>query len=233
MAVNPDLLKILVCPLCKAPVNLTESGQGLKCSQCRRVYPIRDDIPVMLSAKRKLKTKDLFHRLPAKGPDSPGASALDGRLSAADLAGPRAEGRVPRLSKSRSWSKNASPAVFTAIRISTEVLTAGGKLGTAARLLTRRFDADRQSSRRTDQPGVHLPGVGKTDRRGTLSRSVQLYHGLVPPPDPSLHTRSHRRWRFSNGSASVAKRRRRLRFEAHPSEAARIDEDLEAAGLTS
>ena len=30
MAVNPELLKILVCPLCKAPVNLTESGQGLK-----------------------------------------------------------------------------------------------------------------------------------------------------------------------------------------------------------
>ena len=48
MAVNPELLKILVCPLCKAPVNLTEDGQGLKCSQCRRVYPIRDDIPVML-----------------------------------------------------------------------------------------------------------------------------------------------------------------------------------------
>jgi hypothetical protein len=29
MAVNAELLKILVCPLCKAPVNLTESGQGL------------------------------------------------------------------------------------------------------------------------------------------------------------------------------------------------------------
>jgi uncharacterized protein YbaR (Trm112 family) len=29
-------------------VVLTSSGQGLKCSQCRRVYPIRDDIPVML-----------------------------------------------------------------------------------------------------------------------------------------------------------------------------------------
>ena len=48
MAVNPELLKILVCPLCKATVNLTENGQGLKCSQCRRVYPIRDDIPIML-----------------------------------------------------------------------------------------------------------------------------------------------------------------------------------------
>jgi len=55
MAVNPELLKILVCPLCKAPVNLIESGQGLKCSQCRRVYPIRDDIPVMLISEAKIE----------------------------------------------------------------------------------------------------------------------------------------------------------------------------------
>jgi len=53
MAVNPELLKILVCPLCKVPVNLTENGQGLKCTQCRRVYPIRDDIPVMLISEAK------------------------------------------------------------------------------------------------------------------------------------------------------------------------------------
>ena len=55
MAVHPELLKILVCPLCKTPVLLTEDGQGLKCSQCRRVYPIRDDIPVMLVAEAKIE----------------------------------------------------------------------------------------------------------------------------------------------------------------------------------
>lgn len=48
MAISQDLLDILVCPLCKVPVKLTADGQGLKCSQCRRVYPIKDDIPVML-----------------------------------------------------------------------------------------------------------------------------------------------------------------------------------------
>jgi len=48
MAINQELLDILVCPLCKRPVKLTTDGQGLKCSQCRRVYPIKDDIPVML-----------------------------------------------------------------------------------------------------------------------------------------------------------------------------------------
>jgi len=55
MAVNPELLKILVCPLCKAAVEVVNNGQGLKCSQCHRVYPIRDDIPVMLVSEAKVE----------------------------------------------------------------------------------------------------------------------------------------------------------------------------------
>ncbi|MBZ5515012.1 MAG: Trm112 family protein [Acidobacteriia bacterium] len=54
MAVSQELLDILVCPLCKVPVKLTADGQGLKCGQCRRVYPIRDDIPVMLVDEAKI-----------------------------------------------------------------------------------------------------------------------------------------------------------------------------------
>jgi uncharacterized protein len=45
MAVSKELLDLLVCPLCKAPVKLTPDNHGLK---CRRVYPVREDIPVML-----------------------------------------------------------------------------------------------------------------------------------------------------------------------------------------
>ena len=48
MAVSKELLDILVCPLCKTPVKLTADEKGLKCGACHRVYPIRDDIPVML-----------------------------------------------------------------------------------------------------------------------------------------------------------------------------------------
>ena len=48
MAVDPELLSILVCPECKAPVHLVKNDTALKCEQCRRVYPIKDDIPVML-----------------------------------------------------------------------------------------------------------------------------------------------------------------------------------------
>ena len=48
MAVSPELLEILACPACKTPVVLVKNGAGLKCSRCHRVYPIKDDIPVML-----------------------------------------------------------------------------------------------------------------------------------------------------------------------------------------
>lgn len=48
MALDPELLEILACPVCKVGVRLTDDGNGLKCDECRRVYPIRDDIPVML-----------------------------------------------------------------------------------------------------------------------------------------------------------------------------------------
>lgn len=43
-----DLLEMLVCPVCKKPVTLHADGTRLKCGECRRVYPIQDDIPIML-----------------------------------------------------------------------------------------------------------------------------------------------------------------------------------------
>lgn len=49
MAVSQELLDILVCPVCKTPVRMAPDGTGLKCATCRRVYAIKDDIPVMLS----------------------------------------------------------------------------------------------------------------------------------------------------------------------------------------
>ena len=48
MAVDQELLEILACPACKTAVRLVNDGQALKCDQCHRVYPIKDDIPVML-----------------------------------------------------------------------------------------------------------------------------------------------------------------------------------------
>lgn len=48
MAVSEELLEILACPACKAEVVVVAEGSALKCTECKRVYPIRDDIPVML-----------------------------------------------------------------------------------------------------------------------------------------------------------------------------------------
>ena len=48
MPVDPELLEILACPNCKTPVTLVKNGTALKCGTCKRVYSIKDDIPVML-----------------------------------------------------------------------------------------------------------------------------------------------------------------------------------------
>ena len=44
---NPRLLEILVCPLCKGPLVYDKSAQELICKGDRLAYPIRDDIPIM------------------------------------------------------------------------------------------------------------------------------------------------------------------------------------------
>lgn len=44
--IDPKLLEILACPVCKTEVRLAEDR--LVCVRCGRRYPIRDGIPVML-----------------------------------------------------------------------------------------------------------------------------------------------------------------------------------------
>ncbi len=48
MPINPELLEILACPKCKGDVHLTDAQDGLVCNGCKVMYPIKDDIPVML-----------------------------------------------------------------------------------------------------------------------------------------------------------------------------------------
>jgi hypothetical protein len=48
MPISPELLEILICPACKAKVEIKPDESGLKCVSCKRVYPIREEIPVML-----------------------------------------------------------------------------------------------------------------------------------------------------------------------------------------
>jgi hypothetical protein len=48
MGISKELLDILACPKCKGEIYLTEDGDGLVCDQCKLLYHIKDDIPIML-----------------------------------------------------------------------------------------------------------------------------------------------------------------------------------------
>ena len=47
------LLEILVCPLCKGPLDFLADKQELVCKADRLAYPIRDGIPVMLDEEAR------------------------------------------------------------------------------------------------------------------------------------------------------------------------------------
>jgi len=49
MAVSKELIAILVCPNCHGKIVYDEDAQTITCTgECRYVYPVRDDIPIML-----------------------------------------------------------------------------------------------------------------------------------------------------------------------------------------
>jgi len=53
MALSPELKEILACPKCKGDLEFREDLQQIHCKTCKLVYPIRDDIPVMLISEAK------------------------------------------------------------------------------------------------------------------------------------------------------------------------------------
>ena len=53
MTIGKELLDILACPKCKGRIFLNESHDGIICEGCRLLYPIEDDIPVMLIDEAK------------------------------------------------------------------------------------------------------------------------------------------------------------------------------------
>jgi len=48
MTVSKELLDILVCPQCKGDLIYIETKDGLVCDKCKLMYPVKEDIPVML-----------------------------------------------------------------------------------------------------------------------------------------------------------------------------------------
>jgi uncharacterized protein YbaR (Trm112 family) len=58
---DPKLLEILVCPLCKGPLVHHREAHELICKADRLAFPIRDGIPVMLvdEARRLEETEEV------------------------------------------------------------------------------------------------------------------------------------------------------------------------------
>ncbi len=53
MPIDKKLLEILACPKCKGDLQLKEDESGLVCENCKLVYPIKDEIPIMLIEEAK------------------------------------------------------------------------------------------------------------------------------------------------------------------------------------
>ena len=57
--VDPKLLEILVCPLCKGKLVYRKEARELVCRPDRLAYPVKDGIPVMLEEEaRKLPPEE-------------------------------------------------------------------------------------------------------------------------------------------------------------------------------
>ena len=50
---DPKLLEILVCPLCKGPLVWRKDAAELVCKGDRLAFPVKDDIPVMLEEEAR------------------------------------------------------------------------------------------------------------------------------------------------------------------------------------
>ncbi len=48
MSLNHDLLALLACPKCKEALSLLEDESGLACETCACIYPIENEIPILL-----------------------------------------------------------------------------------------------------------------------------------------------------------------------------------------
>ena len=55
---DPKLLEILVCPVCKGPLLLKKDAHELICKADRLAFPVKDDIPVMLEDEARTLPPD-------------------------------------------------------------------------------------------------------------------------------------------------------------------------------
>jgi uncharacterized protein len=56
-----QLLDALRCPLpeCRKPLQLAPDENSLQCTGCRRIYPVRDGIPVLLADQATVPSQSI------------------------------------------------------------------------------------------------------------------------------------------------------------------------------
>ena len=52
-----ELLEMLVCPACQQSLEYRPAPESLKCTQCHRVYAVKDGIPIMLIDEATVEDK--------------------------------------------------------------------------------------------------------------------------------------------------------------------------------
>ena len=64
MALDPQLLEILACPdTHHAPLEYDADAQTLTCTECGRIFEVRDGVPVVyrLNADSTVESKQVLH----------------------------------------------------------------------------------------------------------------------------------------------------------------------------
>jgi uncharacterized protein YbaR (Trm112 family) len=58
MKITEEFVDMMICPACGSKVHLKADGSAIKCDACRRVYPIEDDMPMMLPDKATIEDEE-------------------------------------------------------------------------------------------------------------------------------------------------------------------------------
>jgi hypothetical protein len=60
LPITPDFIETfsVVCPACRGRVVLKEDASGIKCTECRRVYPVRNDIPALIVEEATIEDEE-------------------------------------------------------------------------------------------------------------------------------------------------------------------------------
>lgn len=60
---DKKLLEILACPICKGELHYDKSAKELVCATDKLAFPVRDGVPVMLTAEARAMSSDELESL--------------------------------------------------------------------------------------------------------------------------------------------------------------------------